>query len=92
MHKVYRHSYCIIAAADSKDSRGGLFRGRDAADILPGRYQGDGSSTMFGTKVWRIVAEDLWEAKLLGSSIYTRGWVFQGKRVSDYECGSTDDV
>lgn len=80
MHKVYRHSYCNIAAADSRDSRGGLFRGRDAADILPGRYQGDGSSAVFGGRTWRIVAENLWEAKLLGSSIYTRGWVFQGKK------------
>jgi hypothetical protein len=34
---------------------------------------------MFGTKTWRIVPEDLWEEELLGSSIYTRGWVFQGK-------------
>lgn len=92
MHKVYRNSYCNIAAADSKDSRGGLFRGRDPADILPGKYQGDGSSAMFGTKVWRIVPENLWEAKLLGSSIYTRGWVFQGKESPTDKCVSTDDV
>jgi hypothetical protein len=79
MHKVYRNSYCNIAAADSEDSRGGIFRPRNPADILPGKYEGDGSSAMFGTKTWRIVPEDLWEAELLESSIYTRGWVFQGK-------------
>lgn len=82
MHKVYRHSYCNIAAADSKDSLGGLFRGRDPADILPGSYQGDGSNAAFGTKTWRIVPENLWEAKLLGSSIYTRGWVFQERMLA----------
>jgi hypothetical protein len=79
MHKVYRNSYCNIAAADSEDSRGGLFRPRDPSCILPGRYQGNGSSTMLGTTPWRIVPEDLWQAKLLESSIYTRGWVFQGE-------------
>jgi hypothetical protein len=82
MHKVYRNSYCNIAAADSEDSRGGIFRGRNPADILPGKYEGDGGSAMFGTKAWRIVPEDLWEEELLGSSIYTRGWVFQGKSSS----------
>jgi hypothetical protein len=79
MHKVYRNSYCNIAAADAEDSRGGVFRGRNPADILPGKYEGDGGSAMFGTKTWRIVPENLWEEELLGSSIYTRGWVFQGK-------------
>jgi hypothetical protein len=79
MHKVYRNSYCNIAAADSVDSKGGIFRTRNPVDILPGKYEGDGSSAMFGTKAWRVVPEDLWEAELLGSSIYTRGWVFQGK-------------
>jgi hypothetical protein len=79
MHKVYRHSYCNIAAADSEDSRGGLFRPRDPSSILPGKYQGNGSSAMLGTKPWRIVPEDLWQANLLESSIYTRGWVFQGE-------------
>jgi hypothetical protein len=81
MHKVYRYSYCNIAAADSVDSRGGLFRPRDPSSILPGRYQGNGSSTMFGAKPWRIVPEDLWQANLLESSIYTRGWVFQGEQL-----------
>jgi hypothetical protein len=79
MHKVYRNSYCNIAAADAEDSRGGIFRERNPVDILPGKYEGDGSSAMFGNKTWRIVPEDLWEAELLGSSIYTRGWVFQGE-------------
>jgi hypothetical protein len=79
MHKVYRYSYLNLAAADSEDSRGGLYRGRDPAAILPGKYQGDGSSAMFGTTTWRIVPENIWEGKLLESSIYTRGWVFQGE-------------
>ncbi|KAH7408227.1 heterokaryon incompatibility protein-domain-containing protein [Phaeosphaeria sp. MPI-PUGE-AT-0046c] len=90
MHKVYRNSYCNIAAADSKDSRGGLFRGRDPADILPGKYQGDGSSALFGTKIWRIVSENLWEARLLGSSIYTRGWVFQERMLAPRVLHFTD--
>lgn len=79
MHKVYRNSYCNFAAADSVDSRGGLFRKRDPKDVLPGMYKGDGSSAIFGATTWRILPDDLWEAQLLDTSIYTRGWVFQGK-------------
>lgn len=79
MHKVYRNSYCNFAAAVSVDSRGGLFRHRDAADVIPGRYKGDGTSAIFGATKWRIVSEDLWETELLNTSIYTRGWVFQGE-------------
>ncbi|KAF1912567.1 heterokaryon incompatibility protein-domain-containing protein [Ampelomyces quisqualis] len=82
MHKVYRYSYLNIAAADSVDSRGGLYRGRDPAAILPGKYQGDGSSAIFGTTTWRIVPENLWEDRLLESSIYTRGWVFQERMLA----------
>jgi hypothetical protein len=78
MHKVYRYSYCNLAAADAEDSRGGLFRSRNPAEILPGRYQGNGSSAMFKNAAWRIVPENLWETELLNSSIYKRGWVFQG--------------
>jgi uncharacterized Zn-finger protein len=78
MHKVYRNSYCNLSAADSVDSRGGLFRARKPADILPGRYRGDGRSAIFGATPWAIVPENLWDADLLGLSIYTRGWVFQG--------------
>jgi hypothetical protein len=92
MHKVYRYSHCNLAAADCVDSHGGFFRSRNPVDILPGRYQGDGSSATFGSAAWRIVPEDLWETELLNSSIYTRGWVFQGKqsitvnrRTTDYD-------
>jgi hypothetical protein len=79
MHKVYRNSYCNFAAADSIDSRGGLFRKRDPGQVLAGRYKGDGSSAIFRATTWRIMPEDLWETELLDTSIYTRGWVFQGK-------------
>lgn len=78
MHKVYRNSYCNLAAAGSKDSQGGLFRDREPSDVLPGRYKGDGSSSIFGTTGWRIFPENLWQAELLGTSIYKRGGVFQG--------------
>jgi hypothetical protein len=79
MHKVYRNSYCNIAAVDSSDSTGGLFRNRQAYHVLPARYQAEGKSPMFGNRAWRIVSEDLWNAQLLQAPIYKRGWVFQGK-------------
>ncbi|KAF2741687.1 HET-domain-containing protein [Sporormia fimetaria CBS 119925] len=81
MHKVYRFSYCNIAIADSADSEGGLFRDRKPASaILPARYESDGRGK-FDAGTWRIVREDLWERELLGTKIYTRGWVFQVERM-----------
>ena len=85
MHKVYRNSYCNIVAADSKDSKGGLFRNRTPEDILPGKYRGDGRSPILGTTAWSIMKENLWDTDLLRMAIYTRGWVFQGTRLSNLE-------
>ena len=82
MHKVYRNSYCNLAAADSKDSHGGLFRKRQSSDVLPGGYEGDGSSPIFGTTAWRIMPDNLWDAELLDTEIYKRGWVFQGQQAT----------
>ncbi|KAH4029378.1 hypothetical protein HBI55_121020 [Parastagonospora nodorum] len=82
MHKVYRNSYCNLAAADSKDSHGGLFRKRQSSDVLPGGYEGDGSSPIFGTTAWRIMPDNLWDAELLDTEIYKRGWVFQERMLS----------
>jgi hypothetical protein len=77
MHKVYRYSFCNIAIADSADSEGGLFRTRKPTDILPGVYECDGTGKLdIGT--WRIFNAELWKEELLGTKIYTRGWVFQG--------------
>jgi len=79
MHQVYRNSHCNIAAADSRDGRGGLFRQREGNQVLPARYVASGESAMFGRKAWRILPEDLWDAQLLDTVLYTRAWVFQGK-------------
>ncbi|KAF2798055.1 HET-domain-containing protein [Melanomma pulvis-pyrius CBS 109.77] len=82
MHKVYRNSYCNIAAVDSKDSTGGLFRERKQHQVLPASFEGDGNSPMFGNKIWRAVREDLWEQDLLKTPLYGRGWVFQERMLS----------
>lgn len=82
MHKVYRNSYCNLAAAASKDSKGGLFRKRNIS-ILPTSYNSlRGSSSRFNGSAWRILPSDLWDSELLGSPLYNRGWVFQGTNAS----------
>ncbi|KAF6807568.1 heterokaryon incompatibility protein [Colletotrichum sojae] len=82
MHKIYRNSYCNLAAAASKDSKGGLFRERNI-DILPASYKSlRGSSSRFNGGVWRILSSDLWDSELLGSPLYNRGWVFQERMLS----------
>ena len=77
MHDVYRHSYCNIVVADSWDSKGGLFRERSPADIVPVKIKSDGSGRL-GRGDWRVVRDDTWNNELLSTKIYTRGWVFQG--------------
>jgi hypothetical protein len=79
MHRVYQNSYCNIVAADSKHSRGGLFRQREVSDVMPAEYHG---KRIFGHQSWSIIPSDLWDAQLLGTSIYTRGWVFQERMLS----------
>ncbi|KAF5528567.1 hypothetical protein CGCA056_v001768 [Colletotrichum aenigma] len=81
MHKVYRNSYCNLAAADSKDCHGGLFRVR-ANDVLPTKFVSERFSRRFSNRSWRIVSSDLWDRELLGSPLYTRGWVFQERMLS----------
>ncbi|KAK1707356.1 heterokaryon incompatibility protein-domain-containing protein, partial [Colletotrichum lupini] len=76
MHKVYRDSYCNLAAADSENCHGGLFRDRNS-DVLPVRYSPKTSSRKFSGRNWRVLSSDLWDKVLLGSPLYTRGWVFQ---------------
>ncbi|KAF2639196.1 HET-domain-containing protein [Massarina eburnea CBS 473.64] len=82
-HKVYRNSYCNIAAADSKDPAGGLFRERDPYDVLPAKFESDERSPMFGgKKIWNVLRGDVWDQMLLKTSLYTRGWLFQERMLS----------
>lgn len=79
MHQVYRNSYCNIAASDSTDSEGGLFRFRTLEDVALARFPFSGeipTGNLAG--VWRIVPADLWDRSLLDHVLYGRGWVFQG--------------
>jgi len=78
MHKVYRNSYCNIAAADAEDSQSGLFRKRKPQDVIPAYFETDGVSSLLGKQAWRVIREDLWESGLLARPLYKRGWVFQG--------------
>jgi len=78
MHLVYRHSYCNIAVADSVGQYGGAYRIREPLDVSPVKYTPHDGSSMFSGRVWRVMPEDLWARELLQSSLYTRGWVFQG--------------
>jgi hypothetical protein len=77
MHKVYRFAFCNIAIADSENSEGGLFRTRDPEVDIPAYYDADGSGKL-DEGSWRILRDDVWKRDLLGTKIYTRGWVFQG--------------
>jgi hypothetical protein len=77
MHMVYRHSFCNIAAADSSDGSGGLFRIRKPNDALPAMVQLEGRWDMKGT--WHVLPGNYWTKQLLDRALYKRGWVFQGR-------------
>lgn len=82
MHKVYRNSYCNIAAADATDSKGGLYRERDPYQALLARFEAPKGSLLFGKQRWRVVRGDIWEHDLLKRPLYSRGWVYQGQSPS----------
>ncbi|KAJ4351872.1 uncharacterized protein N0V89_007216 [Didymosphaeria variabile] len=81
MHKVYRHSYCNVAVADSSDSKGGLFRERNPASIVPVVVEADGAGKL-ERGIWRVLRDGLWEEELLATKIYSRGWVFQERMLA----------
>ncbi|PSN72086.1 HET-domain-containing protein [Corynespora cassiicola Philippines] len=81
MHKVYRSSYCNIVAADSRDSKGGLFRDRKPDDIAPATFMASENSVL-EDGMWRVLEEDMWKSELLEADIYKRGWVFQERMLS----------
>ncbi|GME24187.1 hypothetical protein GTA08_BOTSDO09317 [Neofusicoccum parvum] len=90
MHAVYRNSHCNLAAADSSDSSGGLFRLRDPRSILPAAYQHHQHPPTTQPRrdifrqdaTYRILPAALWHSALLSAPIYTRGWVFQERLLS----------
>jgi len=79
MEQVYRNSFCNIAAADSESGAGGLFRQREARDVLPASLDPDGVSHVLGKRRWVVVRGDLWDQGLLEKPLYKRGWVYQGQ-------------
>ncbi|KZL85586.1 heterokaryon incompatibility protein [Colletotrichum incanum] len=81
MHKVYRNSFCNIAAADSRNHTEGLFRPRKP-NFLPVWYTSRKSSKIFGETAWRVLEYDHWDRGLLKRHLYTRGWVFQERLLS----------
>jgi hypothetical protein len=92
MEKVYRNSYCNIAAADARDSTGGLFRQREPQDVISSYFEVLKGSPVFGKQRWRVVRDDLWEQGLLSKPLYERGWVYQGQYIPQTSILSAHDV
>lgn len=82
MHRVYRNSFCNLTASDSRDGSGGLFRSRETEKLIPTSFETSDTS-LFGLGSWIILASDIWDDQLLGQPLYERGWVFQGKLLSN---------
>jgi hypothetical protein len=79
MLQVYRNSACNIAAADSTDVEGGIFRKRDPMKLLDAECQGRPNSAIFGNSIWRVVPKLLWDIEVVHAALNMRRWVFQGE-------------
>lgn len=91
MHDVYRNSYCNIAAVDSGNGEGGLFRERLPEDVSPPIIQA--SSAMLGKGTFRVVRRDFWKGELLEAPLYNRAWVFQGgSRLQNISTITSDQI
>ena len=88
METIYGHSYCNIAAVDSSDGSGGLFRPREVHEVLPSEVKS--SSPLLGNRTYKVVRQDFWEGELLEEPLYRRAWVFQGKIASMTQSNSKD--
>ncbi|EMD65158.1 hypothetical protein COCSADRAFT_181104 [Bipolaris sorokiniana ND90Pr] len=82
MEQVYRSSFCNIAAADSADGAGGLFRQREARDVVPATLDLDDVSHILGKRRWVVIRGDLWDQGLLEKPLYKRGWVYQERMLA----------
>ncbi|OAL56116.1 HET-domain-containing protein [Pyrenochaeta sp. DS3sAY3a] len=82
MEKVYRNSFCNIAAADAGDSTGGLFRQREAQNVMPALLELPDETPIFGSRRWVVLRSDLWDQGLLGKPLYKRGWVYQERMLA----------
>ncbi|ETS73429.1 hypothetical protein PFICI_15034 [Pestalotiopsis fici W106-1] len=84
MRDIYRNSFCNIAASDSADGYGGLFRSRNGTSVAAPVYSGQvGTSIpLLAGRTWRIVSGSMWRRELLEQPLYKRGWVFQERMLA----------
>lgn len=82
MHLVYRHSYCNLAAAASRDCQGGLFQDRPNVENPGGDVVETSADSRFGKGKWRVFPAEYWSDQLLTEPLYRRGWVFQGRNAA----------
>lgn len=80
MHLVYGSAYCNLAAADSPNGTGGMFRKRDPAMVAPTAVFA--KSYVITEGDYFVVRQDYWDHELLGHVLYSRGWVLQERLLS----------
>ena len=68
-----------LFSADSENGAGGLFRQREARDVIPATLDLNDTSHILGKQRWVVVRGDLWDQGLLERPLYKRGWVYQGQ-------------
>jgi hypothetical protein len=87
MHQVYRNTYCNIVAAGLEGGERGLFcKAREPEEFQPVMFTSDEANCVLAKNRWTIMPTQMWDADLLSSVIYTRGWVFQGTHPYSVHC------
>lgn len=79
MERVYGNSYLNLAAVDSKDGNGGLFRDRRPSALAPSMIK------CRSRRNFSVIRDDFFEEELLSQPLYRRGWAFQGMIIRCYQ-------
>ncbi|KAK4111075.1 HET-domain-containing protein [Canariomyces notabilis] len=81
---IYTGSRLNLAATDSSDSSGGLFRNREPGSLSPCKI--NATETAFDTGEYYFLSPVAWKRDVHDARLNSRGWVFQERTLAPRDC------